>query len=203
MNSLRRDDGKRRMKAGNIKAHRGLEDRMGDGSVQVAAGVHKDYDHSEVTATLGRARYCTRFDYSKILGTSSRVELKKLGHDLKEENPMLAADIFTYTGDEEGIAEMKERLFNSTDTQELSFAFYWAQEHGVLEEYCEALLKGSKGDRERALRVGEWAYEELNRTDPEAAEEFAERLETLKKSPTPSKAVEAISINKGQDPKKN
>ena len=84
------------------------------------------YDHDSVVKELGKERYCDpRRDYSRIVSTSGRQELIALGYEMKEENPRLAADIFTRTGCEEGVKEMKEILFGSDDSQELSFAYHW------------------------------------------------------------------------------
>ena len=161
-----------------------LEERMGDGPVQVAAGASDSYNHADIVAKLCRARYCSRGDYAQIRGTSGRDELIDLGNQIKDENPMLATDIFTHTGYEEGIEEMKPRLFNSTDEQELSFASYWARGQGkkVYKEYCEALLRNAL---------------QLQETDPKTAADLRQRYERMRRaSPTPLKGIKVVRVDK-------
>ena len=195
------------------REHVGLEERVVEYAPKAegtpADRIHgqDNYNHAEVTAALGKARYCDpRVDYPRIIGTSDREELRNLGHELKDGNPMLAADIFTYTRDAEGIKEMKKRLFNSTNQKELSYAFYWAQELGsaVLKEYCETLLKNAS-DPSRAFGISEMlgdvrlaraAHIQLSRVDSEAVEDLRNRYDDLKKTPTPSKAVKAVGMEK-------
>jgi hypothetical protein len=212
---------KRRRRRMRVEDESGLEVRVGeavpaveDTPINRISGQEGSYDHAEVTVTLGKARYCDpRRDYPRVIGTSNREELRDLGHKLKDENPMLANDIFTYTGDREGVEEMKERLFNSVNPQELSYAFFWAQEQGseVLEEYCETLLR-NRSDPARAFGVSEMignvrlarlAYIQLLKVDPVAAAKIRSRYDELRKTPTPSKAIKAVRIDSKGSSKRN
>jgi len=177
-----------------------LEERVSESDVSTdyaSSSCSQDvYDHTKVVAQLIKASYCTRRLNKAVQSTSSREELNALGYEISDENPMLATDIFIYTRDDVGKQAMKTKLFNSTDTREQAYAYFFACEEGLetLREYGE-ILRVNMSSPYIAFNVGEKtgdvdlatkALKEIKRINPEEAERLAPRYRKLRKTPVPS-----------------
>lgn len=136
-----------------------------------------NYEHKAAVAKLVNTCYCPRDLAVAIQRTAKREDLVKIGYEMININPMIAADIFKYTGDKAGFSRVKDLLFNSTDNNIQAYVYLiMGKDEGIgfLNEFCEALISNGNNPL-LACRIAEEtgnkdlfarAKEELRQRDP-------------------------------------